>query len=406
MGTAHDVRAARIVWCMLAHNPEIENIVTSIYRSDRGGASASVERLLGLCRPAADRIARLYLHQEDAVADVVDDILVRIAQQLPTLRSSYAFPSWFATVAQNTCLQEVRRRRPSPEAQSLEGLQDLEGGLRLVLSDASALQEFEQVESRDLVRQILKTLPGRERDAIVLFYVGGLSQRQIGRHLGVTERGAEGLLYRGLHRAQQIVAQCDGKEHGLITWCPVCGRHQLIARMHLGESPPRPLEIRVACPGCTAGNFSFMRLPLPLDQYVSMDAAMMSGQAILGATIEQLVHAPIPRCNQCGSPMTHERHLHRSDGDALQPGFEFLWLCPRCEYTVRTSLLSVASTVPAWRSFWKASPNLILGKHRVSGSRAPRRIVMTGRDPVAGRSVILTVHYDTLRVRSLEVIER
>jgi RNA polymerase sigma-70 factor (ECF subfamily) len=101
--------------------------------------------------------------------------------------------SWLFAIARNAALDELRRRQRT-------------GALRHDVADESAEPEeidAELAERRLLVRDGLATLEPREREVILLKFVGRLSNAELARVLGCSESNAGTRLHRAIERLRE-----------------------------------------------------------------------------------------------------------------------------------------------------------------------------------------------------------
>jgi len=102
--------------------------------------------------------------------------------------------SWLFAIARNAALDELRRRRRS-------------GALLFDPTDpASELEELDAglSERRLLVREGLLALDARDREVILLKFLGRLSNRELGRVLGCSESNAGTRLHRAIERLREV----------------------------------------------------------------------------------------------------------------------------------------------------------------------------------------------------------
>src|SRR6266542_1731449 len=73
--------SARSQWRALAEDPETQLLVLRFARAQRDArvADASLERLLTLCRPVAESVARRYTASDADVADITQESLLYMA---------------------------------------------------------------------------------------------------------------------------------------------------------------------------------------------------------------------------------------------------------------------------------------------------------------------------------------
>ncbi|MBQ8555395.1 MAG: sigma-70 family RNA polymerase sigma factor [Clostridia bacterium] len=119
---------------------------------------------------------------EDA-EDLAQDILLEMLQALPNLREPEAFYGFMWTVAGNVYRQWCRKRARHPETLPKEA------------SAAFAWPE-ELPEEVYLLRRELSLLTRRYRQSAVLYYIDGLSVREIAEQLKVTQSMVKYLLFR------------------------------------------------------------------------------------------------------------------------------------------------------------------------------------------------------------------
>jgi len=143
--------------------------------------------VLGLCR--------LLLRDPVEAEDASQQVFLSAHQAL--LRGSVPRDraAWLAAIARNECRARIRARMREPLA-----LPDLPSDLPDPLAAA--------IRATDLhaVWVALGTLPRRQRNALVLREVGGLSYYELGRALGVSHSAIESLLFRARERVRSLLA--------------------------------------------------------------------------------------------------------------------------------------------------------------------------------------------------------
>src|SRR5207244_2061054 len=120
---------------------------------------------------------------EDEAEDVVQEAFLQAYLGLDRLRDPARFGAWLCAIGVNLAKMRLRSRRPLPV-----GTPSDHG------SDGA-----DSVEISELVRSALDVLPPREREAVLLYYVDGLSSPQVASVLG--ER--PGTVRVRLHRARR-----------------------------------------------------------------------------------------------------------------------------------------------------------------------------------------------------------
>jgi RNA polymerase sigma-70 factor (ECF subfamily) len=384
-------------WRAFAEDAEVDVLVGHVVVAQRDAAvaRASLERLLTLCRPVAEQIARAYARSDDDVSDMVQEALAAAARHLPELRDPRAFPYWFARLAHNACRQWLRgegRHRKRQLAPPVGSLDEPGGWESLGLRDPRGDAAFDAAEAREALVPLMRLLPARERGVVARAYLDDQPQREIARREDLSVKAVESILYRAVRRLRTVAAQCGDAYEELALWCPHCGRHRLLARLQPGHGPDWPIHARSTCPGCGRWH-SFLGLPLAL--YPTLEGALIDGMAGLGAEVWEFARSPAPRCAGCGAPVAPD-----AGSDLLD---RISWTCRRCHAYGVGGLENVAAGLPAWRAFWRATPRMRVGRAVAVERGGEAQVELTAWDDASGRTATLRLARGTLDLRGLEV---
>jgi len=123
--------------------------------------------------------------------DLTQETLLRVHHKLDTFEGQSRFTTWAATIAVNTALSELRRRRF--QHLSIEEAGDRADWAR---EEDGAVDDEQQVEL--LRRGIAEALTDRQREAIQAA-LGGLPLMELARRYGVSQ----GAVYKLLHDARR-----------------------------------------------------------------------------------------------------------------------------------------------------------------------------------------------------------
>ena len=175
-----------------ASNPESS---TPAGRPDQGAAGTLVAKLfndhgrmvLGLCR----LLLRDPVEAEDAAQQVFLSAHSAVLRGSPP-RDEHA---WLAAIARNECRARIHARMRESLA-----LPDLPSDLPDPLAAAIRATDLEAIWAA------ISSLPRRQRNALVLREVGGLSYHELGRALGVSQSSVESLLFRARRQVRRLVA--------------------------------------------------------------------------------------------------------------------------------------------------------------------------------------------------------
>ena len=125
---------------------------------------------------------------EDIVSESVLALLKAVAD--PELEIGHPV-AWLRSVAANKVVDHFRA------AARVQHLIDQAKQTRPVTSNEDAAAGQELLERREEIREVLGQLPEQSRLALEWKYVDKLSVREIAERLGVTEKAAESILFRG-----------------------------------------------------------------------------------------------------------------------------------------------------------------------------------------------------------------
>ena len=163
---------------------------------ERAAAEVVVRRVGAIALPLATAV----LGSRDEAADVAQDVAVDVLRSLHRLRDAASFDAWVRRIAVRTTLRAAKERRRRVGAEI-----PLEHGDLAAVPDDDA----EAVALRDALRTALVELSPRQRVALALRYVHGLSDAEIAATIGCRPGTAGALLSRGreLLRRHPALAQ-------------------------------------------------------------------------------------------------------------------------------------------------------------------------------------------------------
>ncbi len=154
---------------------------------------------------------------DDAAAeDLLQDVFLKIYQQIETLRETRKLESWVYQIARNTIIDYYRGRRPIMSLEEPEVLQLPED-----LPDDDIVSELFPA-----VRVMMNSLPPQDRQALILTEYQGLTQKELSERLGISLSGAKSRVQRARQRLkQQLLACChfelDTRGH-ILNYEPHC----------------------------------------------------------------------------------------------------------------------------------------------------------------------------------------
>ena len=153
-----------------------------------------------LFRAEAPRLTRLL--RRLGPPEVAEDMAQQSFAQLCAARPVAVEPrAYLFQVARNLAIDEMRRRAVAP----FRAVADPDR-LEVASSAPSPEDELIAAETVEQVRRLLASLPARERDALLLFKLEGLTHKEIGKRLGVSVHSARRYIARALATCHKALA--------------------------------------------------------------------------------------------------------------------------------------------------------------------------------------------------------
>ncbi|WP_295581511.1 RNA polymerase sigma factor [uncultured Oscillibacter sp.] len=138
------------------------------------------------------RAAKAILRQDEDAEDAVQEAICSAFAARGGLRDEEKFKPWILRILANKCYDTCRKRRPTVD---LEEVQDY---LPAAGTDPT---------DRMTLWQAVMSLGDDLRAAVTLFYYDGLSIREIGTILGISEAAVKTRLSRGRARLRQLLRE-------------------------------------------------------------------------------------------------------------------------------------------------------------------------------------------------------
>lgn len=152
------------------------------------GDAAAARLLAAALTPRLFAHARRVLGDDAAAQDVVQEAMLRLWKIAPKWRAGEAKVStWAYRVVANLCTDQLRKRH----------MVALDAVAEPVDPGRSPEDRMQATARVDALQAALSTLPERQRQAVVLRHIEGLSNGEIGDILGVGVEAVESLTARG-----------------------------------------------------------------------------------------------------------------------------------------------------------------------------------------------------------------
>jgi RNA polymerase sigma-70 factor, ECF subfamily len=163
----------------------------------RGEAVASFDQVLRQREAQVLRTAFRILGNWADAEDVAQEVFLRLHRRGLVFANDAAAEGWLYRVTVNLCLDRTRSARPSQELPDLASL------------DRSAEAAVLMEERKQRLMSALATLPPKERAAIVLREIEGLSTAEVAAALGSSEVTVRSQISKALVRLRGILNRED-----------------------------------------------------------------------------------------------------------------------------------------------------------------------------------------------------
>jgi RNA polymerase sigma-70 factor (ECF subfamily) len=162
----------------------------------RGEREAFEEVVRRTYRHVYTQAFRLVGDRQEA-EDVAQEAYLRVYRGLVGFRGDAQFETWLYRIVSNAAMSHLRKRRRfgDPVLDSSEESRE----------PASPIQVAEEAVDRDTLARALETLPESLRVVVVLKDVYGLSCREIGDQIGVSEGAVKVRLHRARKRLKEML---------------------------------------------------------------------------------------------------------------------------------------------------------------------------------------------------------
>jgi len=152
--------------------------------------------------PAMVGLARRILGNAGEAEDVAQEAFIRVWTYAPRWQPLAQFRTWLTRVVVNLCLDRKRRAR----------WVDLDAAGEVVDPAPRADEKAESNEREQMLTAAIDKLPARQRSAIMLTYVEGMSNAQVAEVLGTSVSAVETLLIRGKQNLRRTLGGVIDKD--------------------------------------------------------------------------------------------------------------------------------------------------------------------------------------------------
>lgn len=149
----------------------------------KAGDSAAFEQLVVCYQRKVISTAWRMLGNEDDARDAAQEVFLRAYKYLGSFKPDQDFAGWLYRIAINVCRDHGRKRSRYQQLDSFEAERDI-GNLDSMASGENVEAAAIKSQERALVMEALKTLSKKERAALVLRDLEGMTTEEAARILG------------------------------------------------------------------------------------------------------------------------------------------------------------------------------------------------------------------------------
>ena len=137
--------------------------------------------------------------QDADIDDLVQDILVKVYQRLPSFRHQSKLSTWIGKITYNHCLNYLRRERRKP---SFNDFPDFEEN---VLADNNYEEKPNQQDAHAILHQAIEKLPEPYRLTLNLFHLENMNYDEISEILDIPQGTIKSRLFRARKVLKEIL---------------------------------------------------------------------------------------------------------------------------------------------------------------------------------------------------------
>lgn len=152
-------------------------------------------------------VGRIVRRQEDW-EDICQDVFMKVFRKIRKFRGDSKLSTWIATIAYNTSLSYIRSRNRKQELFVDEDIQSVAGkGI-----DRRGQKTLEKEEVKQLLLEMIETLPVHYRTVLTLFHLEEFSYKEVGEITGMPEGTIKSYLSRARKMLKERLEQVSKSE--------------------------------------------------------------------------------------------------------------------------------------------------------------------------------------------------
>lgn len=150
---------------------------------------------------------------EDTVMDLLQDTYIKSLENLLNLKDPSKYNAWIKTIARNITLDYLKKKKsvlfsadPDEESNPINEVEDLDKSNQPEVA-------MDDAETTRIFKEILDSLPDRQRTTVTMFYYLEMSVQEIARTLGIPEATVKTRLYNGRVNIKKKITEVEKREN-------------------------------------------------------------------------------------------------------------------------------------------------------------------------------------------------
>ena len=171
----------------------------TIVKAVQGGDVDAFGELISRYEDKLKRYARKFLSYEEDIEDLVQDVFIKTYTNIRSFDTSLRFSPWIYRIAHNTFVNELKRKHAG--GFSLFSIDEI---LPFLPAQETADSDTLNAELRKEIDTLLRELPPKYREVIVLHYLEELSYQEISDILQIPVTTVGVRLTRSRQKLQEL----------------------------------------------------------------------------------------------------------------------------------------------------------------------------------------------------------
>lgn len=199
-------------------NGKIEATDEELLARYRRGDDSAFRSLVKRHQRGVYNFALRQVREPSTAEDIVQEVFVRVVQNVGTFKEEARFTTWAYTIARNLCIDHLRkrvhRRHPSLDAPS-EGQSQQDGadgptlGEKVAASGAGADRQVIGKQLQAHITAAVERLPEDQREVFLMRQVGELAFKEIADIVGISENTVKSRMRYALERLQVALVEFE-----------------------------------------------------------------------------------------------------------------------------------------------------------------------------------------------------